>query len=104
MKIIKQNILIFILFKISIATTKMRSTTTTFNRNVKCIPEVPESYDLEGSRMSLSYHNQMCPQVRDNCCTYEGQLMMYKNWKIHGTRDKILNLYKDFKTNFENIF
>lgn len=69
-----------------------------------CDSKLLESYDIAGSFQVLPYQNRLCPMARHNCCSYKAQLDIYKKWVVTGERKKIIEIYREFKNAYKNIF
>merc|ERR1711976_1084582 len=69
----------------------------------RCEKNLLESYDLEGSKSTFNYRNILCPTVTKNCCSYMTQLQIYKKWVVNKERKKILDLYKQFVSAYEEM-
>lgn len=73
-------------------------------RSKQCNVLLMQSFDLPVLENSIEGENLLCPMVKQNCCSYEAQLMIYKKWQVAKERKHIADFYKEFSTAYEKIF
>lgn len=73
-------------------------------RENHCNPGLLASYDLEVIRKPTNETNFICPNIGDNCCTTDSQLMIFKNWIQGNEKARLLHVYKTFIATFSMIF
>ncbi len=77
---------------------------STHPRENNCNPGLLASYDLEVIRKPTNETNFICPNVEDNCCTTDSQLIIFKNWIQGNEKARILHVYKTFIATFSILF
>lgn len=69
-----------------------------------CNPMLLATYDLEEIRQPTKEANFLCPNIEQNCCTSNSQVLIFKKWTLYGERDRLLQVYKTIIATYDVIF
>ena len=75
--------------------------------SLKCQKNIIESYGLEGLKTSKTLELNMCPEIRESCCEYADQLIIYNNWITSNEKsilEKHYQRFSKFYTKLMQIF
>ena len=61
----------------------------------RCSKALLEAYDIESGWSTVKDQNFLCPSVKKfNCCSYHGQLDIYRKWILKGEKKNIVDHYR----------
>lgn len=69
-----------------------------------CNRRLMESYDITGQESVLKDPNSMCPGIKNNCCSPQAQLDIYKRWNMGGANNRITGIYHTAETTVASLF
>lgn len=61
----------------------------------RCSKALLEAYDVESGWNTVKDQNFLCPSIKKfNCCSYHGQLDIYRKWVLKGEKKNIVDHYR----------
>jgi len=69
-----------------------------------CNRRLMESYDITGQDSVVKDSNSMCAGLKNNCCSAQAQLDIYKRWNMGGAAHRIAGIYRTAETTITALF